>query len=54
MNTHIVKQIVYYGFVIGKMIIFIAIYFSVHILVKMTIPSKFYCCNMIIFCKLMK
>ena len=49
-----VKQIVHYGFVIEKMIIFIAVYFSVHILVKTIIPGEWYCCNMIIFCKLMK
>ena len=36
------------------MIIFIACGFSVHILVKTIIPSKLYCCNMIIFCKLVK
>ena len=36
------------------MIIFIAGGFSGHILVKTIIPSEFYCCNMIIFCKLVK
>ena len=54
MSTHIVKQIVHYGFVIAKKMIFIAIYFSVYILVKTITPSELYCCNMIIFCKLMK
>ena len=53
-STHIVKQIVHYGIVIAKMIIIIAIYFSVHILIKTLIPSELYCCNMIIFCKLVK
>ena len=28
--------------------------FSGHILVKTIIPSELYCCNMIIFCKLVK
>ena len=37
-----------------KMIIFIAGVFSVHILVKTIIPSELYCCNMIIFHKLVK
>ena len=36
------------------MIIFIAGVFSGHILVKKIILSEFYCCNMIIFCKLLK
>ena len=54
MSTHIVKQIVHYGFVIAKMIIFIAVYFSVHILARTIIPSELYCCNMIIFDKLVK
>ena len=36
------------------MIIFIAGVFSGHILVKTIVPSKLYCCNMIIFCKLVK
>ena len=36
------------------MIIFIAGIFSGYILVKTIIPSEFYCCNMIIFCKLVK
>ena len=36
------------------MIIFIAGVFSGHILVKTVIPSELYCCNMIIFCKLVK
>ena len=36
------------------MIIFIAGVFSGHILVKTIIPSELYCCNMIIFCKLLK
>ena len=36
------------------MIIFIAGGFSGHILVKTIIHSELYCCNMIIFCKLMK
>ena len=54
MSTHIVKQIIHLGFVLAKMIIFRAVYFSVHILVKTMIPSKLYCCNMIFFCKLMK
>ena len=45
MSTHIVKQIVNCGFVIAKMIIFIAVYFSVHILVKTLIPSELYCCS---------
>ena len=37
-----------------KIIIFIAGFFSGHILVKTIILSKLYCCNMIIFCKLVK
>ena len=37
-----------------KMIIFIAGVFSGHILVKKIILSELYCCNMIIFCKLLK
>ena len=36
------------------MIIFIAGVFSGHILVKTIIPSELYCCNMIIFFKLVK
>ena len=36
------------------MIIFIAGVFSGYILVKTIIPSELYCCNMIIFCKLVK
>ena len=36
------------------MIIFIAGVYSSHILVKKIILSKLYCCNMIIFCKLLK
>ena len=36
------------------MIIFIAGVFSGHILVKKIILSELYCCNMIIFCKLLK
>ena len=36
------------------MIIFIAGVFSGHILVKNIILSELYCCNMIIFCKLLK
>ena len=36
------------------MIIFIAGVSSGHILVKTIIPSELYCCNMIIFCKLVK
>ena len=36
------------------MIIFIAGVFSGHILVKKIILSALYCCNMIIFCKLLK
>ena len=36
------------------MIIFIAGVFSGHILVKTIISSELYCCNMIIFCKLLK
>ena len=36
------------------MIFFIAGVFSGHILVKTIIPCKLYCCNMIIFCKLVK
>ena len=35
------------------MIIFIASVFSGHILVKKIILSELYCCNMIIFCKLL-
>ena len=34
--------------------IFIASVFRGHILVKTIIPSELYCCNMIIFCKLVK
>ena len=41
-------------FVGVKMIIFIAGVFSGHILVKKIILSELYCCNMIIFCKLLK
>ena len=37
-----------------KKIIFIAGVFSGHILVKKIILSELYCCNMIIFCKLLK
>ena len=36
------------------MIIFIAGVFSGHILVKKIILSELYCCNMIIFCKLLE
>ena len=36
------------------MIIFITGVFSGHILVKKIILSELYCCNMIIFCKLLK
>ena len=36
------------------MIIFIAGVFSGHILVKKIILSELYCCNMTIFCKLLK
>ena len=36
------------------MIIIIACVFSGYILVKTIIHSEFYCCNMIIFCKLLK
>ena len=36
------------------MIIFIAGVFSGHILVKKIILRELYCCNMIIFCKLLK
>ena len=36
------------------MIIFIADFFSGHVLVKTIIASELYCCNMIIFCKLVK
>ena len=36
------------------MIIFIAVDFSGHILVRKIILSELYCCNMIIFCKLLK
>ena len=36
------------------MIIFIASVFGGHILVKKIILSELYCCNMIIFCKLLK
>ena len=36
------------------MIIFIAGVFSGHILVKKIILSELYCCNMIVFCKLLK
>ena len=34
--------------------IFIAGVFSGHILLETIIPSELYCCNMIIFCKLVK
>ena len=45
----------YIPFFVGvKMIIYIACVFSGHILVKTIIPSELYCCNMIIFCKLVK
>ena len=36
------------------MIIFVAGVFSSHILVQTIIQSELYCCNMIIFCKLLK
>ena len=36
------------------MIIFIAGVFSGHILVQRIILSELYCCNLIIFCKLLK
>ena len=36
------------------MIIFIAVVFCGYILVKKVILSELYCCNMIIFCKLLK
>ena len=36
------------------MIIFIAGVLCGHILVKTIIPNELYCCNMIIFCKLVK
>ena len=36
------------------MTIFIAGVFSGHILVRTTIPSELYCCNMTIFCTLVK
>ena len=36
------------------MIIVIAGVFSGHILVKAISPGELYCCNMIIFCKLVK
>ena len=36
------------------MIIFVAGVFSCHILVKEIILSELFCCNMIIFCKLLK
>ena len=36
------------------MIILIASVFSGHILVKKIILSELYCCNMIIFCRLLK
>ena len=54
MSTHIEKKNVHSVFVGLKMIIFIAGGFSGHILVKTIIPSELYCCNMKIFCKLMK
>ena len=41
-------------FVGVKIIIFIASVLSGQILVKTIIPSELYCCNMIIFCKLVK
>ena len=37
-----------------KKIIFIASVFSGHILVMTIIHSEVYCCNMIMFCKLLK
>ena len=36
------------------MVIFIVGVFSGHILVKTIILNELYCCNMIIFCKLLK
>ena len=45
----------YIPFFVGvKMIIVIAGVLSGHILVKKIILSELYCCNMIIFCKLLK
>ena len=37
-----------------KILIFLAGVFSGHIQVKTIIPSELYCCNIIIFCKLVK
>ena len=54
MSTHIEKRNCTFRFVGVKMIIFIAGVFSGHILVKKIILSELYCCNMIIFCKLLK
>ena len=54
MSTHIEKRKCTFRFVDVKMIIFIAGVFSGHILVKKIILSELYCCNMIIFCKLLK
>ena len=36
------------------MTFFIVVYFKDHILVKKIILGELYCCNMIIFCKLLK
>ena len=54
MSTNIEKRNCTFRFVGVKMIIFIAGVFSGHILVKKIILSELYCCNMIIFCKLLK
>ena len=54
MSTHIEKCNCTFRFVGVKMIIFIAGVFSGHILVKKIILSELYCCNMMIFCKLLK
>ena len=54
MSNHIENKIVHSVFVGMKMIIFIAGVISGHILVKTINHSELYCCNMIIFCKLLK
>ena len=54
MRTHIEKCKCTFRFVGVNMIIFIAGVYSGHILVMKIILSELYCCNMIIFCKLLK
>ena len=52
MSTHIEKQNCTFRFCGCENDNFHSRWFSGHILVKTIIPSELYCCNMIIFCKL--